>query len=185
MYGKKLGTKQSIAFAEYNQDIENVRAIIENVNHRIKVWKVFGGEWLHDRHDLDFMSDLVMVVCALLNLEVTHGHPIRKDLHTLLPRVANQRHKEKQRKKAEGKHLTAVEEQSSGVEEMDTSEDEEEEEFHEVDRILSHRKGMAQKKPVIFYLVRFLDGVKMECTADNITSEALDEYHALHAVEAV
>jgi hypothetical protein len=109
MYGKKLGSKQSVVFEDYNQEIENVRAIVENANVRLKAWKVLGGTWRHDRHDLHFFGQLVTIGCGLLNLEIKHGHPIRKNLLTLLPRIANPRHAKKIAKVEE---LAAMEESS-------------------------------------------------------------------------
>jgi hypothetical protein len=181
MYGKKLGSKQSIEFEDYNQTIENVRAIIENANARLKIWKVLGGTWLHDRRDLGFFGQLVTIACGLLNLEIMHGHPLRVNLQTLLPRVANPRHAKKLKKVEE--KLAATEESSSEEEESEEGvEDEDVGQYHEIDRIKSHRKGRAKGKDVIFYRVKFLDGPDRECTEDFITAEALVEYRQHHHV---
>src|SRR6185437_13106907 len=69
MYGKKLGSKQEVEYAAYNEEIDAVRAIVENLNHRMKVWNVL-QEWTCNREDLDFFSQCLGSVCGLLNLEI-------------------------------------------------------------------------------------------------------------------
>ena len=181
MLGKKVGSKQSVVYGGYNQDIENTRAVVENVIHRVKAFHSIAGEWTHDRHDLAFFSDCVMSVCGLVNLEIKHGHPIRKNICTLLPRVQEQRRKARESKKEKDREAKAGAEESE-EESEEHSEEEPEEEFHEVDKIVSHRKGKALGKDVIFYRVKFLDGDVRDCTADYVTEEALDEYLKHHPI---
>jgi hypothetical protein len=182
MYGTKKGKHQAVDFAQYNQSIENVRALIENLNHRLKICEVFGGIWQHDRHNLDFLSNLLAIACALLNMEIDNGHPIRANLSTLQPRIANPRHERKRKAKelaAEEEELEGSEEESEEEKEEEVEEEEKkEEEFHEIECILSHRNGKARGKAVIFYRVKFLGGGVLEVIEQFITEEALAEYKA-------
>jgi hypothetical protein len=185
MFGKKLGSKQSLVYKDYNQDIENVRAIIENVNHRLKVFKTIAGKWQHDRHDFDFYTDCITCVCGLVNLEVLHGHPVRVNLQTLLPRVQSMRREARQKARDKVRNTEQKDMDDAESEQEDTNGDlaeESEEEFAPVDLILSHRKGKALGKSVVFYRVKFMDGVQKDCTAENITQEALNEYLDDHDV---
>lgn len=187
MYGTKKGSKQSIEYKDYNQDIENTRAIIENANRRLKTWKVIAGKWTHDWHNLSFFQDCVTIVCALLNLEVENGFPLRKNLRTLRPTLARSRHERKRRKLEEGRSRQEREETEGeeSSEEESSEKESEEEEYHEIDKIVSHRKGMAKGQPVIFYRVKFLDKSVRDCTEDFITEEAMVDYHQHHKVENI
>jgi hypothetical protein len=181
MFGTKKGSKQSVEFADYNQTIENVRSIVENANSRLKVWKVIQGPWRHDRHDLELLTKVMRIVCALLNLEIEHGHPVRRDLSSLQPRIANPRHEKKRAKQLA--YVSPLEENKEEEEsEEDVAPEEEDEPMHEVADITSHRVGLQKGKPVVFYRVKFLDGDVRECTADFISPEALAWYHQHHRV---
>ena len=70
IYGTKKGSIQSVVHADYNQEIENIRSFIENVNTRLKYWKVMKGPRRRDRYNVEFFSSCVMSVCGLLNLQI-------------------------------------------------------------------------------------------------------------------
>jgi hypothetical protein len=165
--GKKLGKLQAVEYKDRNQDIENVRAVIENANSRLKIWKVLGGTCRVDRHDLQFYTWIMSIACGLLNLEIEHGHPIRKQLARLKPRVANQV-RERKRKRSLS---------PSDSEGQASAESEESEEWREIDKILRHSRGKHNTQDVIWYEVRFLGGKKRTCLAEFISQESLDHYH--------
>ena len=100
VYGTKKGSVQSVTHKDYNQEIENIRAYIENVNKRLKDWKVLKGPWRRDRHNLDLFSTCAMSVCGLLNLQIDNGEPVWKGISGLMPRIANPRHNNKVKSKA-------------------------------------------------------------------------------------
>jgi hypothetical protein len=201
MFGSKKGSKQSVEYATYNEDIEYTRAVVENLNSRAKNWNVLEF-WNLDRHDLAFFTQCLGSVCGLLNLEIAGGKPIRANLRTLLPREARIHHDAKKRKremeeakakKAEGgkrrKKSSAVQAESDEESESEPSESksepsESEEEYHEIEKIVDHR-GKGSKRT---YRVRWLapkynhPSHDRWMPADRITSEALDDYKKLKGI---
>lgn len=108
MLGKRTGSKQSIEYKDYNIEIESVRSVIENLNKRVKDFKILHGPWRYSCKDLDFFTHCLGIVCALVNLSVKK-HPIRKDLSTLKPRVALAK---RAKKKARAKKKKVAEQQT-------------------------------------------------------------------------
>lgn len=100
IFGKKVGRKQRIAHEGYNREIEHARALIENVFSRLKMWKIIQGPWRMDRHDADFLNQVAGSVCGLLNLEIHHRKPVRKNLQTVKPTATQLLKKTKKRKRS-------------------------------------------------------------------------------------
>jgi hypothetical protein len=184
MYGKKVGKKQGVLYAAYNEEIDSVRQVIENLNSRIKVWKALDF-WDLDRHDFDFFTHCMGSVCGLLNLEIDNGYPIRKNLRTLKPSVAVPRlraarkrrralREEKERnKKAKPDNGEVEEVGKDGDAEGDEEEPLETEEWQEIDHIVRSRKD---KDYGLMYLVQWLNGTRHWLTPEHITEEAVHDF---------
>jgi hypothetical protein len=140
MYGKKVGKVQSVTYAAYNEEIDSVRNVVENLNAKIKNWASMRG-WDCDRHNLDFFTQCLGSVCGLINLELRE-HPVRKERSTLLPRVAVPRlrkrkieegKREKSAKKAKTDKTTSKKDGSDGSSSAGDEGEEAEDEGDEVD----------------------------------------------------
>ena len=135
------------------------------------------GPWRRDRYNVEFFSSCVMSVCGLLNLQIDNGEPVRKNLSTLRPKVANVRHAKKVSKQKQVQEV-AGEESSEGEMADSSEEDTEDHSFHEIERIVSSRWGTRDKVKVKYYRVKFLgEHGNKDCTADNVTKDALDEFY--------
>ena len=133
-------------------------------------WKQVEGKIYEHTGVHEATFDLVVRSCRE-QLTSLHGLKTRQDdrvLHT-----------------PETQTLLLPMEESSSEEEKSEADSEEEDlgQYHEIDKIKSHRKGRAKGQPVIFYRVKFLDGPDRECTEDFITCEALQEYRQHHHVD--
>ena len=72
----------------------------------------------------------------------------------------------------------AGEESSEGEMADSSEEDTEDHSFHEIERIVSSRWGTRDKVKVKYYRVTFLgEHGNKDCTADNVTKDALDEFY--------
>jgi hypothetical protein len=60
-----------------NYEINSARAAIENINQRIKTYAIIGSIYRGAIDDIDKITKISQVVCALCNLNLIK-HPIRK-----------------------------------------------------------------------------------------------------------
>ena len=58
-------------------ELETERAAIENINGRVKEWKIIGSVYRGGSHHHTFIDRVIRVVCALTNL-IMREHPIRQ-----------------------------------------------------------------------------------------------------------
>lgn len=196
MYGKRLGAKQAVEYEAYNEEIDAVRAIVENLNHRIKLWKGL-KEWKCNRKDLEFFAQCLSAVCGLLNLEIDQRHPIRRFLQTTRPSVAVPRLQRKKREREEAAEEAdekgeaprtkirktkegQMQEEASEKEEVDEQEEilseedaEEADAWYEIDNIIRHKNDIDYG---LMYLVKYTDGSKLWLTPEHISEDAIHEY---------
>lgn len=67
---------KSLEEKQFNQGFSSERVLIENFNSRLKAYKnICEKTW---RYSSDKHSTLVYVLCSLINLEIRHGHSLRK-----------------------------------------------------------------------------------------------------------
>jgi DDE superfamily endonuclease len=59
------------------KELQQQRSVIENINQRVKLWKILDGPYRGSRLDLSRISMIARVVCALCNMTM-HDHPVRK-----------------------------------------------------------------------------------------------------------
>jgi DDE superfamily endonuclease len=59
------------------KELQQQRSVIENINQRLKLWKIIDGQYRGSRLDLSRISMIARVVCALCNMNMSE-HPIRK-----------------------------------------------------------------------------------------------------------
>ena len=165
-----------VEFKARNEEIEAVRSLVENANKRLKDWTVLYGVYRYDRHDLAFFTACLTSVCGLLNLQITHGAPIWKDLTGLRPGVAMKRQARKRRKKQEEKEEVQEDEEEEVEEEED--DEEEEEEYFEIDRITGHYDSSDHGR---MYRVRYKGchhSKDLWLTPELITGDAVEHYLA-------
>ena len=62
---------------ELRHELESERAAIENINERVKEWKIVAGVYRGEYGDMHALEPIVRVVSALTNL-VLLEHPLRK-----------------------------------------------------------------------------------------------------------
>ncbi len=62
----------------YNKNISSARATIENINQRIKTYAILGRIYRGPIDDLEKITKIVRVVCALSNLNLLKS-PIHKN----------------------------------------------------------------------------------------------------------
>lgn len=70
---------------EREHELETERAAIENINQRLKQWKIIDGIWRQQYNDFNLPSKVAHAVCALVNLTLEE-HPIRHDRQPLANR---------------------------------------------------------------------------------------------------
>lgn len=58
------------------RDLHRQRASIENINSRVKLWKLMGQKYRGNRYDTVKTSKLIRIICALCNRDM-YVHPIR------------------------------------------------------------------------------------------------------------
>jgi hypothetical protein len=92
MVGRRAGKRQEIEYKDYNKEIGPVRAIVENVNARLKQWAIFRDTYRLDRHDIPMFDNFVSTVCGLINVELPL-HPLRSDKRSIQPKVRSKRKK--------------------------------------------------------------------------------------------
>ena len=62
---------------DFNYDVNSARAVIENINQRLKTYAILGGVYRGAIDDFHKATKIVQVVCALCNLNLIK-HPIRR-----------------------------------------------------------------------------------------------------------
>jgi hypothetical protein len=80
MSKRKKRSRELLALEEEKDkrhELESERAAIENINERLKEWKIIGSVYRGGNQHHSFMDAVIRVVCALTNL-IMRDHPIRK-----------------------------------------------------------------------------------------------------------
>jgi hypothetical protein len=182
MYGVKKGKKQSVENAAYNKEIQVIRSFIENVNERLKTWRVLTF-WRHGRDALHYFNNCLVTIAGLVNMELDDQfvRPLRVNKRTLRPVVALERNRKKRKLYEEAK--------DTREQQVPEPEEEPKEEWHEVDCILSHKllKNNVTKEKEWYYRVRFLNnngGRKVLLLHENLlTPDVVLPYKKLHGIK--
>jgi len=60
----------------FNRELHKIRSTVENLNQRVKLWNIVGGEYRGDKENFTFITLIVQIVCAIANLNL-QSSPLR------------------------------------------------------------------------------------------------------------
>lgn len=186
MIGKRIRKRPTQEDRQLNRELESIRAAVENLNHRVKLWKVFKGPYRHSRRDMAFFGQMLISVCGLINLSLDK-HPIRRDLKSLLPRIAIARQDrrgslQRQNSNQSGSDTGSNASDSDTSTSNGSSADSEDDCMCPVEKLVGKRESAACG---ITYRVRWVgygpsDDLWMPAT--HITQDLIDQFHSsVHA----